>query len=182
MEKELSAKRKPLLSAENSPKKQKSEDLSKAARREKLARLAANLRKNDRADLGEEVEDTSEASIGRLMKRKSGEKEQQQENLSPSKSAKKSSRWAKFAEERETWDNDFHEQNNLVEKNDRILVSPTKKAHYSAIQEKGSSSARDMVAEALSRRNGENKSVVTNQRFSGHTKTIQPNKKPGEKN
>ena len=160
----MSAKRKPLLSAENSPKKQKAEvrpvDPSRAARKEKLARLAANLRKNDRADQGHDA--TLDDSQGH--KRKSTENVGQVENVSPSKAAKsttKSSRWAKFSEQQNAWDNDYREH--------VFATSPTKPVRPAATTAtamerlKPSSSARDMVAEALARRDG-------------NTRIIQPNR------
>ena len=88
------------MAAENSPKKKP--DAAAIARREKLARLAQNIRSIDSADRGESPEPER-------RKRLSNEN-QPVEPVSKSP-RKKNSKWAALAAEREKWDSDFQEQN-----------------------------------------------------------------------
>ena len=162
-------KRKPLLSAENSPKKPKNE--SQKARHDKLARLAQNIRAMDAADRGDSISAAdlvktspngqSNDSPNRRRSREQMENTGSKENSKP----KKNSKWARLAQEREGWDNDFQSSNQITEKEDRIVVAPKtpvksrQPAHQSPkkTQENPkkqlhpSGSARDMVAEALAR-------------------------------
>ena len=165
-------KRKPLLSAENSPKKPKNE--SQKARHDKLARLAQNIRAMDAADRGDSISAAdlvktspvkpngqSNDSPNRRRSREQMENTTSKENSKP----KKNSKWARLAQEREGWDNDFQSSNQITEKEDRIVVAPKtpvksrQPAHQSPkkTQENPkkqlhpSGSARDMVAEALAR-------------------------------
>jgi hypothetical protein len=77
---------------------------------------------------------------------------------------KKNSKWARLAQEREGWDNDFQSSNQITEKEDRIVVAPktpvksqqsanqsSKKIKDSPKQLHQSGSARNMVTEALAR-------------------------------
>ena len=98
MDTKVSAKRKPLLAAENSPKKKP--DAAAIARKQKLARLAQNIRSIDSADRGESPEPDR-------RKRLSNENQPEPVSKSP---RKKNSKWAALAAEREKWDSDFEQQ------------------------------------------------------------------------
>ena len=86
------------MAAENSPKKKP--DAAAIARREKLAKLAQNIRCIDSADRGESPEPER-------RKRLSNENQPEPVSKSP---RKKNSKWAALAAERETWDSDFEQQ------------------------------------------------------------------------
>merc|ERR1712131_31161 len=158
LDRDLSVKRKPLLSAENSPKKPKNE--SQKARHDKLARLAQNIRAMDAADRGDSISAAdlvktspvepngqSNDSPNRRRSREQMENTASKENSKP----KKNSKWARLAQEREGWDNDFQSSNQITEKEDRIVVAPKKTQENPKKQLHPSGSARDMVAEALAR-------------------------------
>ena len=173
MDRDLSVKRKPLLSAENSPKKPKNE--SQKARHDKLARLAQNIRAMDAADRGDSitVADLVKTSPVKPISNESPNRRrshEQMENMTNDVSKenskpKKNSKWARLAQERECWDNDFQSSNQITEKEDRIVVAPKtpiksrQPAHQSPNKIKESPkkqlhqsvSARNMVAEALAR-------------------------------
>ena len=176
MDRDLSVKRKPLLSAENSPKKPKNE--SQKARHDKLARLAQNIRAMDAADRGDSitVADLVKTSPVKPISNESPNRRrshEQMENMTPNdvskenSKPKKNSKWARLAQEREAWENDFQSSNQITEKEDRIVVAPKtpvksrQPAHQSPKKTTStespkkqlhqSGSARNMVAEALAR-------------------------------
>ena len=172
LDRDLSVKRKPLLSAENSPKKPKND--SQKARHDKLARLAQNIRAMDAADRGDSISAADlvktspvKPSNNSPNRRRSHEQMENMMNDASKENSKpkKNSKWARLAQERECWDNDFQSSNQITEKEDRIVVapktpvksrqpvhqSPKKTQESPKKQLHQSGSARNMVAEALAR-------------------------------
>lgn len=146
----VQAKRVPLLATENnSPSKKKTstttiDPAAKAQRKEKLARLAANLRSMERADRGESPSPPpSTPPPAQQRKRTSNEgngESATSSTASPRK--KKNSKWAALAAERQGWDADFKGEN-IMETSTAIIVQKK--------EMKEQVSARDMVTAALAR-------------------------------
>ena len=194
MERNLSAKRKPLLSAENSPKKPK--NVSQKARHDKLARLAQNIRAMDAADRGDSitVNDLVQPSVSPVKtlaqsntspNRRRSHEQMMEINDHPKENSKpkKNSKWARLAQERECWDNDFQSSNQITQQEDRIVVAPKTPIKSKQLPKKiqspnaqkqlhQSGSARNMVAEALARAGKTNE--IPKVKTAPNTRRIEP--------
>jgi len=145
----VQAKRVPLLATENnSPSKKKTsstttiDPTAKAQRKEKLARLAANIRSMERADRGESPSPPPQQQQ-QQRKRTSGEGEgTTSASIEASPRKKKNSKWAALAAERQGWDADF-KGDNVMETSTAIIVQKK--------EMKEQLSARHMVTAALAR-------------------------------
>merc|ERR1711892_1003383 len=154
----VQAKRVPLLATENnSPSKKKTsstttiDPTAKAQRKEKLARLAANIRSVERADRGESPSPPPQQQQ-QQRKRTSGEGEgTTSASIEASPRKKKNSKWAALAAERQGWDADF-KGDNVMETSTAIIVQKK--------EMKEQLSARHMVTAALARAGKEQSPVL----------------------